>query len=186
MINILFNICIATLVVQILNWWLLSSGKLKIVYILSILANVFYIAIDTILVLRDKNISFLLMLTFINFWAISMSIKGLLNSKFEKHFQKKFEEKCLKRDYSRCRMCNIISFQREKKIHVRVFRILKISSHSSIMYDIDNGITLCDACIIRAKCYNYEEDSPPGFSSQQLLEENNSSIEKLLRKYGLS
>ena len=52
---------------------------------------------------------------------------------------KDFRNKVLKRDKFKCRMC-------KSNIKLNVHHILMWSSASTLRYDVDNGITLCEKC----------------------------------------
>lgn len=52
---------------------------------------------------------------------------------------KEFRNKVLKRDKFKCRMC-------KNKNKLNVHHLMKWSSASTLRYDTDNGITLCEDC----------------------------------------
>ena len=55
---------------------------------------------------------------------------------------KRFRSAVLKRDNFTCQMCNI----KGKRVRLNVHHIMKWSSASTLRYDVDNGITLCNKC----------------------------------------
>ena len=70
-------------VIQFFNWWFLSKGAMKIVYVLSTIVYSCYIIIDMFLVLHDKTQWSMIMFVCVNIWALIMSIKGTLRMKNE-------------------------------------------------------------------------------------------------------
>jgi uncharacterized membrane protein len=68
---------VAVVVLQIINFWHISKGKIP--YMLLMFIYVGYIIIETTLALKDEDQQFVLLFNLVNFWALAMTIKGYVN-----------------------------------------------------------------------------------------------------------
>jgi uncharacterized membrane protein len=66
---------------QIANWWYISVGALKKSYYLSVAIYILVATVDTSVAIIEPNQIGILMFDIVNFWAIIMSIKGILRLK---------------------------------------------------------------------------------------------------------
>lgn len=78
------NISIFLLIIlQFINHWNLSKGKLLFVYSLTIVIAVSNIVLDAIIATLNPALIGMLMYTLVNLWSILMATKGLLRLKKE-------------------------------------------------------------------------------------------------------
>jgi uncharacterized membrane protein len=64
------------IVIQIMNHWVYSKGRLKYAYPLSMLAYALYIIIETYVALREPSQNSLLLFNLVNVWGFVMAFKG--------------------------------------------------------------------------------------------------------------
>jgi uncharacterized membrane protein len=64
------------IVIQIMNHWVYSKGKLRYAYPLSMLAYALYIIIETYVALREPSQNSLLLFNLVNVWGFAMAAKG--------------------------------------------------------------------------------------------------------------
>lgn len=67
---------VIAVVTQILNYWFLSKGMLKMTYRFSSVTYLFYLVIDLMLAMHDSEQWSMYLFTLTNVWALTMSLKG--------------------------------------------------------------------------------------------------------------
>lgn len=97
----------------------------------------------------------------------------------KKEIRRKFREVCLKRDKLTCVMCGLKakSFEEAEKI----FDVHHVSDRSLMPnggYCLENGITLCSDCHIKAEEFHSTGTAYPGYSPDDLYSKIGSSVEK--------
>ena len=98
-------------------------------------------------------------------------------SKAKKLVREKFRTAVLKRDDSRCRMCR---HSPRNLYELDAHHITDRNEMISGGYVLENGITLCPACHIRAESYHKDGESYPGYSPEDLYEKIESDYEKAI------
>jgi len=99
----------------------------------------------------------------------------------KKEIRRKFREVCLKRDKLTCVMCGLKAAFFEKA--EELFDVHHITDRSLIVsggYVLENGITLCNDCHIKAEEFHSAGNSYPGYSPEDLYLKINSNLEKAI------
>lgn len=76
---------ILLIILQFINHWNLSKGKLMLVYPLTIVVGVSNIILDAIIAIYNPELSGMVLYTISNIWSIIMATKGLLRLRKEKN-----------------------------------------------------------------------------------------------------
>jgi hypothetical protein len=103
----------------------------------------------------------------------------LQNSIFKKEIRNNFRNVCLKRDKLTCRTCGKKASSREEAEDI--FDVHHITDRHEMCnggYVLENGITLCHVCHLKAEQFHATRVAVLGFSIDDLYKIINSSLEK--------
>lgn len=95
--------------------------------------------------------------------------------KWKKHIRAKFREAVFNRDRYTCVMCNISPKSRLDAHHITDRSLMPNGG-----YVVENGISLCEGCHMRAEQYHRTGISYPGYSPDELYMKIKSSYELAL------
>jgi len=99
----------------------------------------------------------------------------------KKDIRKNFRKVCLDRDKDTCKMCGRKATNREEALEI--FDIHHITDRSLMVaggYCLENGITLCDDCHLKAEEFHSTGISHPGYSPEELYEKIGSNLDKAI------
>jgi predicted HNH restriction endonuclease len=100
-------------------------------------------------------------------------------SKFKKEVRRKFRESCLLRDCLACVMCGLKAKSIEEAEDI--FDVHHITNPKNIInggFVMENGISLCPNCHVKAEQFHATGTLYPGYSVEDLYKRINSSYEK--------
>ena len=92
-----------------------------------------------------------------------------------------FRKVCLDRDKDTCKMCGLKASNREEALNI--FDVHHICDRSLMIaggYVLQNGITLCHSCHIKAEQFHSTGKSFTGYSPEELYIKINSSLDKAI------
>lgn len=100
-------------------------------------------------------------------------------SKRKKEVRRKFREKVFKRDSYRCVTCG---FKPEDLIELDAHHITDRNEMPNGGYVVENGISLCESCHMKAESEHQGVTPPEGFSREELYNKIQSSYDLALER----
>lgn len=97
----------------------------------------------------------------------------------KKQIRRLFRESCLKRDKYSCVKCEI---KQSQQIHLEVHHISDRTTIPGGGYVLENGISLCEECHLKAEMFHATGTSFPGYSPEDLYQAIASSKELAVSK----
>ena len=72
------SVAIPVVLLQFLNLWLLSKGRLSVAYPIGIAVYLGYFGIETVLAISEPEQWPILIFNLVNVWGVAMNIRGLI------------------------------------------------------------------------------------------------------------